>query len=93
MKQVKFYLDEERYEKLRKLAEEQGLTVPAYVKRLVLRVLGELEPGLEEVVRYLKQRDEQLRKEVGRIEIDLADLMKRVEKLERELRRKPPKAA
>jgi len=93
VKQVKFYLDEERYEKLRKLAEEQGLTVPAYVKRLVLRVLGELEPGLEEVVRYLKQRDEQLRKEVGRIEIDLADLMKRVEKLERELRRKPPKAA
>jgi len=93
VKQVKFYLDEERYEKLRKLAEEQGFTVPAYVKRLVLRVLGELEPGLEEVVRYLKQRDEQLRKEVGRIEMDLADLMKRVEKLERELRRKPPKAA
>ncbi|MFZ8849149.1 MAG: ribbon-helix-helix domain-containing protein [Thermoproteota archaeon] len=41
MKQVKFYIDEERYEKLKKLADEQGLSVPFCVKNLVLRVLGE----------------------------------------------------
>jgi hypothetical protein len=85
MKQVKFYIDEERYEKLRKLAEEQGLSVPAYVKNLVLKVLGELEPGIEETVKYLEERTEQLGKEVGRIGIDLARLIKRVERLEREI--------
>jgi hypothetical protein len=46
MKQVKFYIDEERYEKLKKLADEQGLSVPSYVKNLVLRVLGEFEEGI-----------------------------------------------
>jgi hypothetical protein len=85
MKQVKFYIDEERYEKLRKLAEEQGLSVPAYVKNLVLKVLGELEPGIEETVKYLEERTEQLGKEVGRIGIDLARVIKRVERLEREI--------
>jgi len=92
-KQVKFYIDEDRYEKLRKLAEEQGLSVPAYVRNLVLRVLEELEPGFEEKVKYLIQREEQLRKEVGRIEMDLVDLMKRVERLERELYRKSQRTA
>jgi hypothetical protein len=85
MKQVKFYIDEERYEKLRKLADEQGLSVPAYVKNLVLKVLGELEPGIEETVKYLEERAEQLGKEVGRIGIDLARVIKRVERLEREI--------
>jgi L-rhamnose isomerase len=85
MKQVKFYIDEEHYEKLRKLAEEQGLSVPAYVKNLVLKVLGELEPGIEETVKYLEERTEQLGKEVGRIGIDLARVIKRVERLEREI--------
>jgi len=85
MKQVKFYIDEERYEKLRKLAEEQGLSVPAYVKNLVLKALGELEPGIEETVKYLEERTEQLGKEVGRIGIDLARVIKRVERLEREI--------
>jgi len=85
MKQVKFYIDEEHYEKLRKLAEEQGLSVPAYVKNLVLKALGELEPGIEETVKYLEERTEQLGKEVGRIGIDLARVIKRVERLEREI--------
>jgi hypothetical protein len=85
MKQVKFYIDEERYEKLRRLAKEQGLSVPAYVKNLVLKALGELEPGIEETVKYLEERTEQLGKEVGRIGIDLARVIKRVERLEREI--------
>jgi len=85
MKQVKFYIDEEHYEKLRKLAEEQGLSVPAYVKNLVLKVLGTLEPGIEETVKYLEERTEQLGKEVGRIGIDLARVIKRVERLEQEI--------
>jgi len=93
MKQVKFYIDEERYEKLRKLAEEQGLSVPAYVKNLVLKVLGELEPGIEETVKYLEERTEQLGKEVGRIGIDLARVIKRVERLEREIFSRHQRAA
>lgn len=85
MKQVKFYIDEERYEKLKRLAEEQGLSVSAYVKNLVLKALGELEPGVEETVKYLEERMEQLGKEVGRIGIDLARVIKRIERLEREI--------
>jgi hypothetical protein len=85
LRQVKFYIDEEHYEKLKKLAEEQRLSVPAYVKNLVLRALGELEPGLEEKVKYLMQREEQLGKEIGRIGVELALLARGVERLEREL--------
>jgi phage shock protein A len=55
------------------------------VKNLVLKVLGELEPGIEETVKYLEERTEQLGKEVGRIGIDLARVIKRVERLEREI--------
>jgi len=47
--------------------------------------LGELESGFEEKVRYLMQREVELWREIRRIEIDLADFMKRVEKLERKL--------
>ncbi|NAY89628.1 MAG: hypothetical protein GU347_02795 [Desulfurococcales archaeon] len=88
MKQVKFYIDDERYEKLKRMAEEQKLSVPAYVKSLILRTLGEEEPGLEERVKYLMRRQEQITKEVGRIGVDLIDLAKRVERLERDLQRK-----
>jgi hypothetical protein len=88
MKQVKFYIDEERYEKLKKLADEQGLSVPSYVKNLVLRVLGEFKEGIEDKIKYLIQRKEQLEKEVGRIGVELALLNRRVEKLEQELYRK-----
>ncbi|WP_288005993.1 ribbon-helix-helix domain-containing protein [Thermofilum sp.] len=87
MRQVKFYIDEEHYEELKKLAQEQGLTVPGYVKRLVLKHLGEIEGGVEENVEYLLQRQEQMRKELGRIGLDLIKLQKRVEYLERYIRR------
>ena len=87
MRQVKFYIDEERYEELKKLAQEQGLTVPGYVKRLVLKHLGEMEGGIEENVEYLLQRQEQMRKELGRIGLDLIKLQKQVEYLERYIRR------
>jgi hypothetical protein len=85
LKQVKFYIDEERYEKLKKLADEQGLSVPSYVKHLVLKTLGEFEEGIEDKISYLIQRKEQLEKEVGRIGVELALLSKRVEKLEQEV--------
>ncbi len=87
MRQVKFYIDEEHYEELKKLAQEQGLTVPGYVKRLVLKHLGEIEGGIEENVEYFLQRQEQMRKELGRIGLDLIKLQKRVEYLERYIRR------
>jgi predicted DNA-binding protein len=87
LRQVKFYIDEEHYEELKKLAQEQGLTVPGYVKRLVLKHLGEIEGGVEENVEYLLQRQEQMRKELGRIGLDLIKLQKRVEYLERYIRR------
>jgi len=88
LRQVKFYIDEEHYEELKKLAQEQGLTVPGYVKRLVLKHLGEMEGGIEENVKYLLQRQEQMRKELGRIGFDLIRLQKRVEYLERYLHRR-----
>jgi len=87
LRQVKFYIDEERYEELKKLAQEQGLSVPGYVKRLVLKHLGKMEGGIEENVEYLLQRHEQMRKELGRIGLDLIKLQKRVEYLERYIRR------
>jgi hypothetical protein len=87
LRQVKFYIDEEHYEELKKLDEEQGLSVPGYVKRLVLKHLGKMEGGIEENVEYLLQRQEQMRKELGRIGLDLIKLQKRVEYLERYIRR------
>jgi hypothetical protein len=87
LRQVKFYIDEEHYEELKKLAQEQGLTVPGYVKRLVLKQLREIEGGVEENVEYFLQRQEQMRKELGRIGLDLIKLQKRVEYLERYIRR------
>jgi len=36
VRRVKFYLDEESYDKIKKFVDEQGLSVP-YVKNLVLK--------------------------------------------------------
>ena len=79
LKQVKFYLTEEQYEKLRKLAEQQGLTAPALVKSIILEFLGEVEYGdIISRIKELEKKYEQLAKEVGRIEKDLALLMKKL---------------
>lgn len=81
LKQVKFYLSEDHYEKLRKIAEQQGLSVPALVKQIVLEYLGEAEYGdLVYRIKELEKKYEQLAREVGRIEKDLALLMKRCSK-------------
>ena len=73
LKQVKFYLATEQYEKLKEIADQQGLSVPALVKGVVLGQLGEAEYGdLVSRVRELERKYEQLAKEVGRMERDLA---------------------
>ena len=80
-KQVKFYLGIESYEKLKRIAEQQSLTVPSLVKSLVLEFLGEAGDGdLVSRVKELEAKYEQLAREVGRIEKDLALLMKRCRK-------------
>ena len=77
-KQVKFYLEQELYDRLRKLAEEQSITVPQLVRGLVLEYLGEARDGnLASRVKELEEKYEQLAKELGRVEKDLALLMKR----------------
>ena len=77
-RQVKFYLEQELYERLRELAGEQGTTVPQLVRSLVLEYLGEAGEGnLASRVIELEERYEQLAKELGRVEKDLALLMKR----------------
>ena len=77
-KQVKFYLEQELYDRLRKLAEEQSITVPQLVRSLVLEYLGETRDGnLASRFRELEEKYEQLAKELGRVEKDLALLMKR----------------
>lgn len=86
-KQVKFYINSELYEKLKKIADEQGISVPTLVKTLVLRYLGEVsEPSIDDKIKYLMQRVEQLTKEVGRMGVELALLERRVERHGRELR-------
>ena len=81
LKQVKFYLSEEQYEKLRRIAEQQGLSVPALVKSLVLEFIGEAEYGdLVTHIKELEKKYEQLAREIGRIEKDLILLAKRCSK-------------
>jgi rRNA-processing protein FCF1 len=96
---IKIYIDEKHYEELKKLAEKQKLTIPAYVKQLILNTLknekmkGEkkkeevIEPEFEEKVNYLMKREEQLGREIGKIGIEVALLARRVEKLEQEIRK------
>lgn len=93
-KQVKFYVSSEEYEVIRKLAEEAGLTVPSLVKLIVFERLNlrttETSPldrlaMIEELVEDLKEKYEQLGKEVGRIENDLIKIITRIEHLEKML--------
>lgn len=77
-KQVKFYLEPELYEKLASIAKEQGISVPALVRSLVLEFLGEAKDGnLASRVSELEVKYEQLARELGRVEKDLAMIIKR----------------
>jgi len=77
-KQVKFYLEPELYEKLSRIAKEQGVSVPSLVRNLVLELLGVNKDGnLASRVADLEAKYEQLAREVGRMEIDIAMILKR----------------
>ena len=86
LKQVKFYIDEESYERLRRVAKERGVTVSELVESIVHQFLGDTAPSIDESIRFLMRREDQLTREVGRIGIELSLLSKKVERLERELR-------
>ena len=78
---MKFYLELELYERLRRLAEEQGVSVLQLVRGLVLEYLGEAGEGnLARRLRELEEKYEQIARELGRVEKDLALVMKRYSK-------------
>ncbi len=77
LKQIKFYLEPELYERLANIAKEQSTTVPRLVKGLVLEALGETENvNLAERVKKLEAKVERMGKEMGRMEWDIAMLQK-----------------
>ncbi len=83
-KQIKFYLEPELYEKLASIAREQNTTIPKLVKSLVLEMLGEAEGGnLVKRVKELEAKIEQMGKEMGRMEFDIAMLRKTVKRYEK----------
>ncbi len=83
LKQIKFYLTMEQYERLKSIADSQGLTVPSLVKQLVLEFIGEVNYGdLIARIRDLETKYEQLAKEIGRMEKDLAIVLKRYREYE-----------
>jgi len=83
-KQIKFYLEPELYEKLESIAREQNTTIPKLVKSLVLEMLGESEGGnLVKRVKELEAKVEQMGKEMGRMEFDIAMLRKTVKRYEK----------
>ncbi len=83
-KQIKFYLEPELYEKLANIAKEQNTTIPKLVKSLVLEMLGEAEGGnLVKRVKELEAKVEQMGKEMGRMEFDIAMLRKAVKRYEK----------
>jgi len=76
-RQVKFTLKEEEYARLESLAKELGMTPTALAKRMVLEELGLTEgASIVEKVRELEEKYERIAKEVGRIEMDLAYVMR-----------------
>jgi len=84
-KQIKFYLEPELYEKLESIAREQNTTIPKLVKGLVLEMLGEAEgANLVKKVKELEAKVEQMGKEMGRMEFDIAMLRKTVKRHEKE---------
>ena len=85
--QVKFYLTQEQYEKLRVIATEQGLSVPAVAKRLALEYLGEID-GKNILIQYkeLGAKQRQIATELGRLERDNAIMAKKINELEIKVR-------
>ena len=74
-KAVKIYVEEKYYERLKKIAEEEGLTVPKVIAKIIAESLEDGET-LEDRVKDLEAKYDQLAREVGRIEKDLALLQK-----------------
>ncbi|BAB66382.1 hypothetical protein STK_13235 [Sulfurisphaera tokodaii str. 7] len=74
-KAVKIYIEEKYYEELKKIAEKEGLTVPKVIGKIIAESLGDGET-LTDRVKDLEAKYEQLVKEVGRMEKDLALLQK-----------------
>ena len=78
-RQVKIYLSEEQYDVLKKKADELGITVPAFVKNIVLESIGELRgSSVFTHLRELEEKYNQLASEVGRMEQRLAVLTKKM---------------
>ena len=85
--QIKFYFTQKHYAKLKEMAHDQGLSIPAVSKRLTLEYIG--EPGSKSLlVRYkeLEARESQLATEVGRLERDYAIMSKKLQELESRMR-------
>lgn len=74
-KAVKIYVEEKYYERLKKIAEEEGLTVPKVIAKIIAESLEDGET-LADRVKDLEAKYDQLAREVGRIEKDLALLQK-----------------
>lgn len=78
IKQLKFYLTNEDYEKLFTLADQQNQSPTALAKRLVLQYLGILkDQNIAVQVKEQNQRSEQLQSELARLEKDYAMLLQR----------------
>ncbi len=77
-KQVKFYIEEDLYVKLKNLAEELNLSVPQMVKNIVLESLGEAGDGnIVSRISELEAKYDQLSKELGRVEKEIIFIVKR----------------
>lgn len=87
--QITIFVEYSVYSKLSELARKRSTSVEEVVKELVYRGLGIADStssrsvNRDEVVDELRMRVEQLSKEVGRMEIDLALVLKRLERLEK----------
>ena len=76
-RQIKFYLEPELYERLQKLAQEQGMSAPALVKRVIVGYLGEVGEGdLASRVADLEKKYEQVARELGRFQMDFIRFVK-----------------
>jgi len=76
-RQVKFYLDESEYDRLKSLADELGESPASLAKKIVLEYLGLSESAsLLKRVCDLEEKYERLVRELGRVEREVAYLMR-----------------